>query len=104
MEIQSKCTKKLFWRLDTNANLILVSAIGQHMLDNKNCAEKFKANRILILATGQSSLHPATLKATFIKSLERFRCCQKKIYGLKLSRLRRDGACNQFRALFLLAN
>ena len=63
---------------------------GQHLLDNKICAEKFNINWFLILATEQSSFHPATLKVTYTESLESSLCCQKElVYKLKLSRLRR---------------
>ena len=47
------------------------SVIGQHLLDNKICAEKLDINWFLILAVGRLSFHLAKLKATFIESLER---------------------------------
>ena len=45
-------------------------AIDQHLFDNKIGAEKFNINWFSILATGHSSFHLATLKTTFIESLE----------------------------------
>ena len=49
---------------------ILDSAIGQHLLDNKVCAEKFNINWFPTLAVRRLFFHLATLEATFIESLE----------------------------------
>ena len=61
-------------------------AIGQHLLDCKICMEKFSINWFSILATGQSSIHLETLKATFLESFKLSFCHQKEfVYELKLS-------------------
>ena len=53
------------------------SAIGQHLLDNKICSEKFDTNWFSILATGRSSFDLLTLEATFIESFKPSLCRQK---------------------------
>ena len=69
------------------------SAIGQHLLDNKVCAEKFDINWFLITAVGRSFFYLAALEAIYIESFEPSLCCHKEfVYGLKLSRLRRKDA------------
>ena len=64
-------------KLTQNAS-ISDSTIGQHLLDNKICAEKFDIIWFSILALGRSSFHLATLEATFIESLEPFFCHKKE--------------------------
>ena len=49
---------------------ILDSAIGQHLSNNKICAQKFDINWFFILATGQSSVHLERLKSPLIESLK----------------------------------
>ena len=74
----------------TQNALVSESAIGQHLLDNKICSEKFDTNCFSILATGRSSFDLATLEATFIESFEPSLCRQKVfVYEVMLSRLRR---------------
>ena len=62
------------------------SAIGQHLLDNAQCALHYSDEKISILARGRSSFHLSALEATFIKSLNPLLCKQKEfVYSLKIS-------------------
>ena len=73
-------------RKSTQNTPIWDSGIGQHLLENKICAEKFDVNWFSILATERSSFHVATHAATFIESLKPSLYRQKEcVYGLKFS-------------------
>ena len=62
------------------------SAIGQHLLDNAQCALHYSNEKFSILARGRSSFYFSALEATFIKSLNPLLCKQKEfIYSLKIS-------------------
>ena len=62
------------------------STIGQHFLDNAQCAPHYNNEKFSILARGRSSFHFSALEATFIKSLNPFLCKQKEFfYSLKIS-------------------
>ena len=62
------------------------SAIGQHLLDNAQCALYYNNDKFSILAQGCSSFHLSALKVTFIKSLNPLLCKQKEfVYSLKIS-------------------
>ena len=62
------------------------SAIGQHLLDNKECASQYSYSKFSILSRGRSKFHLSALEATFIKSLKPNLCKQKEfVYSLKLS-------------------
>ena len=62
------------------------SAIGQHLLDNAQCALHYSNEKFSILARGRSSFHLSALEATFIKSLNPLLCKQKEfVYSLKIS-------------------
>ena len=62
------------------------SAIGQHLLDNIECARHYNNCMFSVLARGRSSFHLSALEATFIKSLKPPLCKQKEfVYSLKLS-------------------
>ena len=62
------------------------SAIGQHLLDNAQCALHYSNEKFSILARGRYSFHLSALEATFIKSLNPFLCKQKEfVYSLKIS-------------------
>ena len=54
------------------------SAIGQHLLDNAQCALHYNNDKFSFLARGRSSFHLSALESTFIKSLNPFLCKQKK--------------------------
>ena len=62
------------------------SAIGQHLLDNAQCALHYSNEKFSILARGRSSFHLSALEATFIKSLNPLLCKQKEfVYSLQIS-------------------
>ena len=62
------------------------SAIGQHLLDNAQCALHYSNEKFSILARGRSSFDLSALEATFIKSLNPLLCKQKEfVYSLKIS-------------------
>ena len=62
------------------------SAIGQHLLDNIECARHYNNSMFSVLARGRSSFHLSALEATFIKSFKPPLCKQKEfVYSLKLS-------------------
>ena len=44
------------------------SAIGQHLLDNEQCAANYNDKRFKILAVARNSFHLCLLEATFIKT------------------------------------
>ena len=46
------------------------SAIGQHLLENKECAKHFNDAQFSILATARSSFHLSVLEATYINALQ----------------------------------
>ena len=61
------------------------SSIGQHLLDNTQCALHYSKENFFILAQGCSSFHLSALDATFIKSLNPLLCKQKEfVYSLKI--------------------
>ena len=62
------------------------SSIGQHLLDNAQCALHYSNEKFSILVRGRSSFHLSALEATFIKSLNPLLCKQKEfVYSLKIS-------------------
>ena len=61
------------------------SAIGQHLLDNEQCAANYNDKRFKILAVARNSFHLCLLEATFIKTKHPVLCKQKEfVYALKL--------------------
>ena len=62
------------------------SVIGQHLLENEECAEHFNDVQFSILATARSSFHLSVAEATYINSLQPILCRQKEIvYSLQIS-------------------
>ena len=62
------------------------SAIGQHLLDNAQCALHYSKDIFSVLARARTSFHLSALEATFIKSLNPLLCEQKEfVYSLKIS-------------------
>ena len=62
------------------------SSIGQHLLDNAQCALHYNNEKFSILARGRSSFHLSALEATFIKFLKPLLCKQKEfVYSWKIS-------------------
>ena len=61
------------------------SAIGQHLLNNEQCAANYNDKRFKILAVARNSFHLCLLEATFIKTKHPVLCKQKEfVYTLKL--------------------
>ena len=61
------------------------SAIGQHLLDNEQCAANYNNKHFKILAVARNSFHLCLLEATFIKTKHPVLCKQKEfVYTLKL--------------------
>ena len=62
------------------------SPIGQHLLDNAQCALHYSNGKFSILARNRSSFHFSALEATFIKSFNPLLRKQKEfVYSLKIS-------------------
>ena len=67
------------------------SAIGQHLLENEECAKHYNDAQFSYLATARSSFHLSVLEATYINSLQPSLCRQKEfVYSLQIS----DCNCN----------
>ena len=63
------------------------SAIGQHLLDNDQCALNYDNKRFSILAVARSFFHLNLLEAAYIKTRRPVLCRQKEfVYTLKLFR------------------
>ena len=63
-------------------------SIGQHLLDNDQCALNYDNKWFSILAAAHSSFHLNLLEAAYIKTRRRVLCRQKEfVYTLKLFRL-----------------
>ena len=61
------------------------SAIGQHLLDKKQCAANYNDKRFKILADARNSFHLCLLETTFIETRYPILCKQKEfVYTLKL--------------------
>ena len=62
------------------------SAIGQHLLNNKERAKHFNDAQFSILATARSLFHLSVLEATYINSLQLILCRQQEfVYSLQIS-------------------
>ena len=69
----------------TSTEINCDSAIGQHLLQNKTCANNFNTNQFSILAKARTQFHLSTLEATFIRILKPELCRQKEfVYSLQL--------------------
>ena len=61
------------------------SAIGQHLIENAECAEKYHDGKFSILARGRNFYHLSVLEAIFIRLRKPVLCRQKKfVLALKL--------------------
>ena len=65
-------------KTNTRPQQFYESAIGQHLLDNAQCALHYSNEKFSILARGRSSFYLSALEATFIKSLNPLLCKQKE--------------------------
>ena len=69
----------------TSTEINCDSAIGQHLLQNKTCANNFNTNQFSILAKARTQFHLSTLEATLIRILKPELCRQKEfVYSLQL--------------------
>ena len=72
--------------MDTSPRQFHESAIGQHLLDNAQCALHFNKDKFSVLARARTPFHLSSPEATFIKSLNPLLCKQKEfVYSLKIS-------------------
>ena len=72
------------YKANTRPQQFHESSIGQHLLDNAQCALHNSNEKLSILARGRSSFHLFALEAIFIKSLNLLLCKQKEfVYSLK---------------------
>ena len=61
------------------------SAIGLHLLNNKECADSYSDKNFEIIGRARSSFHLGTLEAVYIKTKQPFLCRQKEfVYSLRL--------------------
>ena len=61
------------------------SAIGQHLLENDQCAANYNDDQLSILDTARNPFHLSLLKASYIKVRRPDLCEQKEfVYTLKL--------------------
>ena len=62
------------------------SAIGLHLLQNKDCASNYNDQQFSILSRARSTFHLSALEATYIKTLKPILCRQKEfVYSLQIS-------------------
>ena len=54
-------------KITSTSSVYCDSAIGQHLLENKECAKHFNDAQFSILATARSSFHLSVLEATYAK-------------------------------------
>ena len=57
-------------KITSTSSVYCDSAIGQHLLENKECAKHFNDAQFSILATARSSFHLSVLEATYINALQ----------------------------------
>ena len=70
-------------KISSTPSVYCNSAIGQHLLENKECAKHFNDAQFSILATARSSFHLSVLEAIYINSLQPILCRQKEfVYSL----------------------
>ena len=73
------------YKANTRPQKFHESSIGQHVLDNVQCALHYSNEKFSILARDRSSFHLSALEATFIKSLYPLLCKKKEfVYSLKI--------------------
>ena len=82
-------TKKLPYReckITSTPSVYCDSAMGQHLLENEECAKHYNDAQFSILATARASFHLSVLEATYINFLRPILCCQKEfVYSLQIS-------------------
>ena len=64
---------------DTSPRQFHESGIGQHLLDNAQCALHYNKDKLSVLARARTSFHLSALEATFIKSLNPLLCKSSRL-------------------------
>ena len=73
-------------KITSTSSISCDSAIGQHLLENEDCAKHYNDAQFSSLATARSSFHLSVLEATYTISLQLIVCRQKKfVYSLQIS-------------------
>ena len=73
-------------KLTTTPSVYCDSVIGQHLLENEECAKHFNDLQFSISATAKSWFHLSVLEATYTNSLQSILCRQKEfVYSLQIS-------------------
>ena len=73
-------------KITTNTCVYCDSVIGQHLLENEECAKHFNDVQFSILATAISWFHLSVLEAIYTNSLQPILCHQKEfVYSLQIS-------------------
>ena len=84
-----RLTKNLRSRECKITNTLIVycdSTIGQHLLENEECAKHYNNAQFSILASARSLFHLSVLESTYINSLQPILCRQKEfVYSLQIS-------------------
>jgi len=68
---------------DTSPRQFHESDIGQHLLDNAQCALHYNKDKSSVLAWARTSFHLSALEATFIKSLNPLLCKSSRLQWKK---------------------
>ena len=73
-------------KITTTPSVDCDSAIGQHLLENEECAKHFNDVQFSILATARSWFHLSVMEAIYTNSLQPILCRQKEfVYSLQIS-------------------
>jgi len=76
-----------FKKINTTKPLQCDSTIGLHLLQNKQCSNKYNGQQFSICARAKSAFHLSALEATYIKTLKPILCRQKEfVYSLQIFR------------------
>ena len=67
-------------KITTTPSVYCDSAIGQHLLENEECAKHFNDVQFSILATARSWFHLSVLEATYTNSLQPILCRRKNLF------------------------
>ena len=71
----------------TNKPIKSQSAIGEHLLNNLECAKNYNDNKFSIVCKGRNMYHLSVLESLFIKTNKPSLCKQKLVYNSNLFKL-----------------
>ena len=71
----------------TNKPIKSQSAIGEHLLNNLECAKNYNDNMFSIVCKGRNMYHLSVLESIFIKTSKPSLCKQKFVYNSNLLKL-----------------